>query len=48
MGSHDAGGCAGDRLRSCRCRHDRYAALEAAVDEARSRPWIDPGEATAS
>ncbi len=48
MGSHDGGGCAGDRLRSCHCRRDRYRALDAAVDEARARPWISQDEAPAS
>lgn len=33
---HDYAGCAGDRLRRCDCERDRYAALEAAVDTARS------------
>ncbi len=48
MGAHDSGGCAGDRLRPCRCARDRYGALDAAVDEAKTRPWISPDEASAS
>ena len=35
---HDYAGCAGDRLRSCSCSLDRHAALEAAVDSARTAP----------
>ena len=35
---HDYAGCAGDRLRSCPCPHDRHAALESAVDNARTAP----------
>ena len=35
---HDYNGCSGDRLRSCRCERDRYAALEAAVDSVRTAP----------
>jgi hypothetical protein len=48
MAQHDRDGCRGERLRRCRCRHDRHAALEAAVDGARSRPWSKPGQAEAS
>ncbi len=42
MAQHDGGGCRGERLRLCRCARDRYAALEAAVDSAKSRPWSKP------
>ena len=48
MTAHDGGGCRGDRMRACRCERDRYGALDAAVDEARSRPWVSPEEAAAS
>jgi hypothetical protein len=48
MGAHGSDGCAGDRARSCGCARDRFAALDAAVDEARARPWIAPEEAPAS
>jgi hypothetical protein len=48
MTAHDGAGCRGDRSHSCRCTRDRYGALEAAVDDARSRPWVSAGEATAS
>jgi hypothetical protein len=33
---HDYTGCSGDRLRTCGCVNDRHAALEAAVDSART------------
>jgi hypothetical protein len=33
---HDYTGCSGDRASSCRCELDRHAALEAAVDSART------------
>ncbi|HEV2642762.1 MAG TPA: hypothetical protein VGT98_08645 [Candidatus Elarobacter sp.] len=48
MGAHDGGGCGGDRLRPCRCARDRYGALEAAVDDARTRPWVSPEQMPAS
>jgi hypothetical protein len=48
MAFHDHDGCRGERLRRCGCRLDRYAALDAAVDGAKSRPWIKPQEAEAS
>ena len=35
---HDYAGCSGDRLRRCECERDRHAALEAAVDNARTAP----------
>jgi hypothetical protein len=47
MGSHDGGGCSGDRLRPCRCARDRYGALAAAIDEARARPWVSADGAMA-
>ena len=40
---HDYAGCAGERLRSCRCPLDRHAALEAAVDTARTTPAFASG-----
>jgi hypothetical protein len=48
MTAHDGGGCRGDRLRPCGCARDRYGALEAAVDEARTRPWVSAEESAAS
>jgi hypothetical protein len=42
MAQHDHGGCRGERLRACGCPRDRHAALEAAVDGAKSRPWAKP------
>ena len=33
---HEYNGCSGDRVRTCRCTLDRHAALEAAVDSART------------
>jgi hypothetical protein len=47
MGAHGGGGCSGDRLRPCTCARDRYGALDAAVDDARTRPWVAADEATA-
>jgi hypothetical protein len=40
---HDYAGCAGDRLRRCDCERDRHAALEAAVDTARSSSAFTQG-----
>jgi hypothetical protein len=48
MTAHDRGGCRGDRMRRCPCALDRYGALDAAVDDARARPWVSPAEAAAS
>jgi len=48
MAFHDREGCRGERLRRCPCERDRYAALEAAVDGAKSRPWVRPDEQSAA
>jgi nitrogen regulatory protein PII-like uncharacterized protein len=39
---HDYTGCSGDRLRTCGCERDRHAALEAAVDSARTASVYTP------
>ncbi len=44
---HDYTGCSGDRSRSCGCARDRHAALEAAVDSARTAS-VYPGSVYAS
>jgi hypothetical protein len=36
---HDAAGCGGDGRMACRCRRDQEAALDAAIEHARSHPW---------
>jgi hypothetical protein len=47
--NHDYTGCSGDRIRRCGCDRDRHAALEAAVDSARTAPlFTTPGYAAAS
>jgi hypothetical protein len=38
LANHDSAGCVGDRLGRCGCGFDRYGALEAAVDSARTTP----------
>ena len=38
LANHDYAGCSGDRNGRCRCSNDRHAALEAAVDNARTTP----------
>ena len=38
LANHDYMGCSGDRAGRCRCEMDRHAALEAAVDSARTSP----------
>lgn len=43
--SHEYTGCSGDRSRSCTCERDRHAALEAAVDHARTSPVFHGGYA---
>ena len=44
LANHDYMGCSGDRVRRCGCELDRHAALEAAVDTARSTPLFStPG-----
>jgi hypothetical protein len=49
LASHDYMGCSGDRAGRCSCEHDRHAALEAAVDTARTVPMYPaPGYAAAS
>jgi hypothetical protein len=40
--NHDYMGCSGDRVRRCDCELDRHAALEAAVDSARTAPLFSP------
>jgi hypothetical protein len=35
-------GCSGDRIGRCGCELDRHAALEAAVDSARTAPVFSP------
>jgi hypothetical protein len=49
LANHDYMGCSGDRAGRCRCELDRHAALEAAVDTARTAPlYASPGYATGS
>jgi hypothetical protein len=49
LANHDYMGCSGDRVGRCRCELDRHAALEAAVDTARTTPMFSPpGYAAAS
>ena len=36
---HDGTGCGGDGRLPCRCRRDQEAALDAAIEHARSHPW---------
>ena len=36
LAHHNDTGCSGDRVRSCACEFNRYAALEAAVDSVRT------------
>ncbi|MEA2783916.1 MAG: hypothetical protein QOF71_20 [Candidatus Eremiobacteraeota bacterium] len=38
LANHDYMGCSGDRVGRCGCELDRHAALEAAVDTARTSP----------
>ncbi len=45
LAQHDFSGCSGDRLRRCGCERDRHAALEAAVDSAKTSPPL-PGNYT--
>ena len=42
LASHDYMGCSGDRAGRCGCELDRHAALQAAVDSARSAPAFSP------
>ncbi len=43
---HSSGGCDGDGRMPCICRHDQEAALDAAIEHARSHPWgIAPADA---
>jgi hypothetical protein len=42
LASHDYMGCSGDRAGRCGCELDRHAALEAAVDSARTAPVLSP------
>jgi hypothetical protein len=39
LDQHGEGGCAGESGRGCACVRDPGRALEAAVDDVRSRPW---------
>lgn len=39
---HGPGGCAGDGKLPCRCRNNEEAALESAIEHARSHPWGSP------
>jgi hypothetical protein len=39
---HGLRGCAGDGSRACTCERDPGRALEAAIDDVRSRPWATP------
>jgi len=49
LANHDYSGCAGDRIRRCACELDRHAALEAAVDSARTSPlFAGPGYASST
>ncbi len=49
LANHDYMGCSGDRVRRCGCELDRHAALEAAVDTARTAPlYAPPGYAAGS
>ena len=36
---HDPTGCGGDGRLPCRCARDQEAALDAAIEHARSHPW---------
>jgi len=36
---HDPTGCGGDGRLPCRCSRDQEAALDAAIEHARSHPW---------
>jgi hypothetical protein len=42
LANHDYMGCSGDRVGRCGCELDRHAALEAAVDSARTAPVFAP------
>ncbi len=42
LANHDYMGCSGDRVGRCHCELDRHAALEAAVDMARTTPVFSP------
>lgn len=49
LANHDYMGCSGDRNSRCGCELDRHAALEAAVDSARTTPlYATPGYVTRS
>ncbi|HEX3550377.1 MAG TPA: hypothetical protein VHT53_08380 [Candidatus Elarobacter sp.] len=39
LDKHAFGGCSGDGRMPCRCRRDQEAALDSAIDDARSHPW---------
>ena len=36
---HGSEGCEGDGRMACRCRRDQEAALDTAIEHARSHPW---------